>query len=263
VAGALLDEALALLGDGVAAVTIESVALEAGLPTGPLAILDAISLDVVDHALHGEHHAHGHGHDHAHTHDHGHAHSHDNGHLHDHGHTHSHGDGHVHGPGCGHDHTPTPAPIKLHTPGAHKHAHAPTSKRLQESAIYVVEKMAHGYKRAGRAGGAGFYDYESDDTPALWSGLRTFERRSRQLPADEVRDRLLFAATLAALKSTAPAADVAAVLGPVVPGDAAAARVDVSARGEEAFVARARELAGRFGHRFEPPANPLATSSHD
>ena len=42
---------------------------------------------------------------------------------------------------------------------------------MPESAVYVLEKMSHGYKRLGRAWGAGFYDYPADGPKALWSGL--------------------------------------------------------------------------------------------
>jgi hypothetical protein len=247
VVAAVLDEALTLLGDGIAAAAIEMAGSELSMPEGPLAVLDAMSLDIVDHALHEELHALEHGHGHAHDHGHGHAHDHDHGHAH----THDHGQGHDHS--HDHAHHPTPAPQP-----AHAHAHTVKSRRMHESAVYVVEKMAHGFKRSGRAAGGGFYDYTSA-SPQLWSGLKTFERRSRQIDPADVRDRLLYAATLAALRAHPHrSADVIAMVGPRVPVDAAAARASVEAIGETAFVARARELAARFGPRFEPPATPTA-----
>ncbi len=129
------------------------------------------------------------------------------------------------------------------------------SKRMPESAVYVLEKMAHGFRRMGRAAGGGFYDYSSD-APQLWSGLRTFERRSRQIHPADIRDRLLHAATLAALDATpgTSATPIERVFGDALPGDALQARAAVEARGRDAFVARSRELAARFGPRFAPPA---------
>jgi hypothetical protein len=269
VASALLIEALTLVGDGVSAATVEAAAEAADLRWGPLRILDAMSLEVVDHALHDELHALEHGHDHDHDHGHGHDHAHDHGHDHDHGHGHGHAHGHAHahdhahghshdhghdhGHAHGHDHAhaPAPAPAKP----AHRHTHSVKSRRMPESAVYVLEKMAHGYKRMGRAAGGGFYDYAAEP-PQLWSGLRTFERRSRQLELAEVRDRLVHAATLAALAATpgTAAGPVASAFGAAVPGDAEQARALLRTLGESAFVARSRELAMRFGPRFEPPA---------
>ncbi|MFO0233648.1 MAG: 3-hydroxyacyl-CoA dehydrogenase family protein [Burkholderiales bacterium] len=258
VAAALLNEALTLLGDGISAEAIEAAGVSAGLPCGPLAVLDAMSLDVVDHALHaqmdapGHGHSHGHGHahghDHHHDHAHGHDHSHDHGHRHDHGHSHDAGHGHGHDYG---DHSHD-----------HGHAHAPAPKRpaLPESAIYVVEKMAHGYKRSGRGAGKGFYDHEAQP-PALWSGLKTFERRSKQLPADDVRDRLVYAALSAALGVDASIPlppGFAQAFGAAVPANATEAVARVGALVAPAFTTRAAALAERFGPRFEPSGEALA-----
>jgi 3-hydroxyacyl-CoA dehydrogenase/enoyl-CoA hydratase/3-hydroxybutyryl-CoA epimerase len=147
-------------------------------------------------------------------------------------------------------------PVPSAKAAAHTHSHKVKSVQMTEAAVYVVEKMAHGYRRMGRAGGAGFYDYGSE-SPQLWSGLKTFERRSRKVPADDVRDRLLFAATLRSL-TLAPAAGtdaVAAFLGPQVPLNANAARSLPLFADAAAFAARAHELATRYGPRFEPPAS--------
>ena len=51
---AYLNEAMALLGEGVDPERIERAAVAQGMPIGPLALLDAISLDLADHALHAE-----------------------------------------------------------------------------------------------------------------------------------------------------------------------------------------------------------------
>lgn len=314
VAAALLNEALALLGDGTPADAIEAAAAAAGMPTGLLLLLDAVSLEVVDHALHDELHAlehehehdadhghahenggkhdhgqhaghgaghdraHGHGTSHAeHDHDHGHAHSHGQaGHVcddptHDHSHDHGHGHAlageaehaHAHGHTHAHGRVPEPVAVALPMPAtkahAHTHSHKAKSRQMTEAAVYVVEKMAHGYRRLGRTAGAGFYDYGSD-TPQLWSGLKTFERRSRKVPPDDIRDRLVFAATLRALTLT-PATDTAGIaavaehLGPQVPLDANAARRLPQLAEVARFAARARALAASYGPRFEPPAS--------
>jgi 3-hydroxyacyl-CoA dehydrogenase/enoyl-CoA hydratase/3-hydroxybutyryl-CoA epimerase len=130
--------------------------------------------------------------------------------------------------------------------------HTVKSKRLPESAVYVLEKMAHGYRRMGRAGGAGFYDYGSEP-PQLWSGLKTFERGSRKIPPDDVRDRLVYAATVRALAHDAAEEPLFwKVFGPGVPGDAASALGSAAVADRARFLERSRELAGRYGSRFEP-----------
>jgi hypothetical protein len=280
VAAALLNEALALLGDGTPADAIEAAATASGMSTGVLALLDAVSLEVVDHALHDELHALEH--EHEHHHEAGHEHAHDQGadhakHQHDHEDAHSHGHAghacddpthkhdrdHGHGHSHAHGHVPDPVPVALPMPTAkahghtHSHSHKIKSRQMTEAAVYVVEKMAHGYRRLGRAAGAGFYDYGSD-MPQLWSGLKTFERRSRRVPADDVRDRLMFAATLRALSlapDTTGTAAVAISLGTQIPLDAEAARSLPQLADAARFAARARELTTSYGPRFEPPAS--------
>ena len=71
---------------------------------------------------------------------------------------------------------------------------------MPEPAVYVMEKMAHGYRRMGRASGAGFYEYEDDGSRSLWSGLKAFERRSARIPVEDVRDRLLFIQSIEAVR---------------------------------------------------------------
>ena len=241
VTAAILNEALALLGDGVPASAIESASLAVGMPLGALATLDTISLAVVDDALHAELHAieHGHAraHDHDHDHGHGHEHGHEHGHKHEHDHAHEHGHNHqpvhVHGPQCAHE---------------HGHAHQTTSARLTESAVYVMEKMAHGFQRMGRAAGKGFYDYDFD-TPELWTGLKVFERKARKIAQDDIQDRLLYAALLCALGQH-EAADAGTSRDPQIPANRSHAIARIEAIGQAAFEARCAQLAESFGPRF-------------
>lgn len=239
VIAALLGESLALLGDGIAAASIEFAAIDAGLATGPLAILDSMSIDPVDRAVHASQYKQGGTHHHHHAH--GTGGQHDHGHSHHHGHAHSTAGSAPHSECCG-------------------HTHVENSKWLPESAVYVVEKMSHGFKRLGRVSGGGFYDYGTQP-PQLWSGLKSFERRSRQLPAADVRDRLLYAAILAGLESEPaeqPPAAFKMLFGAAVPLDARAADAVVHSIGASTFVARMSALAARFGPRFGVTRDALA-----
>jgi 3-hydroxyacyl-CoA dehydrogenase len=271
-AAAVLNEAMALLGDGIGAAAIEAGALDAAMPSGVLAIIDAVSLEVIDHKLHETLHAHAHAqvhdhsdhsaHQHKHEHDHGHGHKHDHQNQHDDGHKHDHDHGHGHG----HDHEAAHhhADHDKHD-HSHDHAHAKPAhpdkhdaSRLTESAVYVLEKMAHGYSRLGRAAGAGFYDY-NETPPQLWSGLKTFERRNRGIPAADITDRLTHAAMLAALTidESADSELMAANFGPNIATGSAQVLEMLPATDRHRFIDRCRELASRYGPRFEPSPTAL------
>ena len=64
------------------------------------------------------------------------------------------------------------------------------SVRFPEPAVYVIEKMAHGFRRTGRASGGGFYDYTAGAEPQLWSGLKVFERGAREIDDAALAQRL-------------------------------------------------------------------------
>jgi 3-hydroxyacyl-CoA dehydrogenase/enoyl-CoA hydratase/3-hydroxybutyryl-CoA epimerase len=212
---AMLHEALALLGDGVVASSIEAAALQQGWSVGPLALMDQLGLGPIDTALHAQGHSMHAPHDHAH-----------------------------HGC-CGH---------------SHEHEHHPLRPQtLTESAIYVVEKMAHGYRRQGLATGSGFYDYHTTP-PELWSGLKAFERQAVACSPGDVADRLLWSALLAALELDAPPHDgaLAACLGAAFPTHQSAALARIEALGNTVFQERAQVLAQKFGSRFTLSAAQLA-----
>lgn len=124
--------------------------------------------------------------------------------------------------------------------------------------------MAHGFKRKGGEDGDGFYDRRQDEPMTLWPGLKAFERRSRRIPDDEVRDRLLYTQVLEAMRclregaiASSREADVACVLGAGFPAWTGGALRFVEQCGADAFAQRASALATKYGKRFElPVASP-------
>ncbi len=130
---------------------------------------------------------------------------------------------------------------------------------MPEPAVYVMEKMAHGFRRMGRDAGAGFYEYEDDGTVSLWSGLKAFERRAAKVPEEDVRDRLLFIQVLEAFRcldegvidSIADADEVLLRSGHF-PADAGGAPGFIDRVGSSMFLDRAQALAARYGDRFLP-----------
>jgi len=286
VANGFLIEAMALLGEGVAATTVEEAALRAGMSMGPLAMLDEGAFEAIDSDHHAhehqghehhahehhahEHHAHEHhAHEH-HAHEH-HAHEH---HAHEH-HAHEH-HAHEHHAHEHHGHEHHAHEHHGHEHHAHEHhahhAHhdhddctteAATRKApLPESAVYVLEKMAHGFHRSGRRKGGGFYDYADDGSRALWPGLSAFARKSRRTPsAEEACDRLLYIQAIETLRclqegviTTTRDANIGSIFGWGFPERTGGAAQFVNHVGITRFVERSRELAQRYGARFEPPA---------
>jgi 3-hydroxyacyl-CoA dehydrogenase/enoyl-CoA hydratase/3-hydroxybutyryl-CoA epimerase len=198
--GRYVLEGLAMLGEGVPASTVEHAALGAGYPTGPLAVLDEVSLTL--------------------------------------------------------------------------------SRRLADEAAKagvagpahpgeaVVSTMLDRYGRAGKAAGAGFYDYPADGSgKRLWPGLA--EAFGAVVPPTislvDATERLLFAEALEAVRcldegvvTSVEDANIGSILGIGFPAwtGGVLQYVDQYAGGVAGFVERARALAAAYGDRFEP-SEPL------
>ncbi len=115
----------------------------------------------------------------------------------------------------------------------------------------------------------GFYEYVDGKRIGLWPGLReTFNSGCTDIPLQDMIDRMLFAEALetqkcldeGVLTSTADA-NIGSIMGigfPPWTGGSAQYIVGYEGPlgvGKEAFVARAKELAARYGDRFLPPAS--------
>ncbi len=155
---------------------------------------------------------------------------------HDHGHDHGHGHG-------------------------HGHSHDVPSELMPESAVYVLEKMAHGFDRLGVHFGAGFYDYDyDDDPPELWEGLSAFARGSNRVDPDDIADRLRYAPTIQFLQCMSDgfsdqlaSANLAAIVGAGFSASAGGPVGYIRETGLDRFAVRAGELATRYGSRFDLP----------
>jgi 3-hydroxyacyl-CoA dehydrogenase/enoyl-CoA hydratase/3-hydroxybutyryl-CoA epimerase len=132
---------------------------------------------------------------------------------------------------------------------------------MPESAVYVVEKMAHGFRRPGRLGGAGFYDYHDDGHTELWAGLSVFARgRHASLDDESIAQRLMLCQSIAALRQVATTGfdptriDREAVEGWQYPAALGGPIARIKSEGLAQFRATCERLAERFGERFQPPA---------
>ncbi|MGV0793076.1 3-hydroxyacyl-CoA dehydrogenase NAD-binding domain-containing protein [Mycolicibacterium sp. XJ1819] len=204
VIGTFVNEALAMLGEGVAPASIEAAGSQAGYPAPPLQLSDELNLELM-------------------------------------------------------------AKIATET---RKGAEAAGQTYQPHPAEAVVNKMIE-IGRPSRLKGAGFYEYVDGKRTGLWPGLReTFKSGSSDIPLQDMIDRMLFAEALetqkcldeGVLTSTADA-NIGSIMGigfPPWTGGSAQFIVGYegpAGRGKEAFVARAKELAARYGERFTPPAS--------
>ena len=129
----------------------------------------------------------------------------------------------------------------------------------------VINYLVEGNDRKGRLGGAGFYDYEDGKRTGLWQGLRDhFDSGSVTPPIQDLIDRMLFIEAIESVKcfdegvitSTADA-NIGSIMGIGYPAWTGGVSQFVAGYpgGQAGFVARAEELAAKYGERFTPPAS--------
>jgi 3-hydroxyacyl-CoA dehydrogenase / enoyl-CoA hydratase / 3-hydroxybutyryl-CoA epimerase len=133
-------------------------------------------------------------------------------------------------------------------------------------AVAVIDKMLDG-GRPGRLDGAGFYEYEDGKRTRLWPGLRDAfppVKDPSSLSLRDLEERMLVIESLESVKcldegviETVADANIGSIFGIGFPGWTGGVLQYINAYegGLAGFVARARELAEKYGERFEPPAS--------
>jgi 3-hydroxyacyl-CoA dehydrogenase/enoyl-CoA hydratase/3-hydroxybutyryl-CoA epimerase len=139
----------------------------------------------------------------------------------------------------------------------------------------VIDRMLDEFNRPGKLEGAGFYEYEDGKRTRLWPGLREAFPAVDDPSAISLKDleeRMLVIEALEAVKcldegviETVADANIGSIMGIGFPGWTGGVLQYINGyedptrrpgkRGVPGFVARARELAARYGERFEPPAS--------
>jgi len=190
-------EGCAMLAEGIPAAVIENAGLQAGMPVGPLAVTDEISLALAAHVMQQT----------------------------------------------------------REDFAAEGKAHQP------QPGGEVIERMVREFGRSGRAGGAGFYDYPAAAGKFLWPGLKQhFERPGAAWDLDELKDRMLYRQAIEAARcleenvlTTVADANIGSIFGIGFPAWTGGALQFINSVGLPAFVARAEQLAERYGPRFAAP----------
>lgn len=204
VIGKFIDEAVAMVGEGLPPASIEQAGAQAGYPAPPLQLLDELTLTL-------------------------------------------------------------PRKIREETRAA---VLAEGGQWRPHGSEAVVDRMIDEFGRAGRSSGAGFYAYEDGRRTGLWPGLSEhFTAAGRGIPLTDMKERMLFAEALDAvrcldegvLRSVADA-NVGSILGIGFPAWTGGVLQYINGYrgGPAGFTDRARQLAERYGERFEPPASLVA-----
>jgi 3-hydroxyacyl-CoA dehydrogenase / enoyl-CoA hydratase / 3-hydroxybutyryl-CoA epimerase len=129
----------------------------------------------------------------------------------------------------------------------------------------VVARMLDEYGRGGKIAGGGFYDYEHGHRTYLWRGLKeAFGGENLDVPLKDLEERMLVIESLEAVKcldegviESVADANIGSIFGIGFPGWTGGVLQYINGYegGLPGFVARARELAEKYGERFEPPAS--------
>ena len=122
----------------------------------------------------------------------------------------------------------------------------------------LVERMVKELKRPGRAGGGGFYDYPAGARKTLWPELRAlFEKPGATYDLQDIKDRLLYRQAVETARclsegvlTTVHDANIGSIFGIGFPAYTGGAMQFIYGLGIDAFIARADELAARYGAGF-------------
>jgi len=146
------------------------------------------------------------------------------------------------------------------------------------ASFQVVDKLLDA-GRGGKLAGAGYYDYEDGKRVGLWPGLKEMFPEiddPRSIRLKDLEERMLFAEALETVKcldegviETVADANIGSIFGIGFPGWTGGVLQyingypDPARPGLPGFVARARELAAKYGERFEPPASLLEKAERE
>ncbi|MFZ6730887.1 3-hydroxyacyl-CoA dehydrogenase NAD-binding domain-containing protein [Undibacterium sp. Ji42W] len=195
-----VNEGLSMLGEGLPAALIENAALSVGMPVGPLAVQDEVSLSLSRHVT-----------------------------------------------------AQTRADLEAE------------GKSWQASAsAAIINTMLDQHQRAGKAAGAGFYEYPSDGSKKyLWPELTNlFGKAGHSLPYADLQDRFLYIQAIETLRcldegvlESTRDANIGSIFGIGFPAWTGGAVQFVNHVGTARFAERAAELQASYGERFTLPTS--------
>jgi len=194
--GTFVREGACMLEEGIPAAVVENAARQAGMPVGPLAVIDETSMS-----------------------------------------------------------------LSLHVINQTRADHAAAGKTyVAQPGEAMFERMVNEFKRPGRAGGGGFYDYPAQGRKSLWSGLKQFEKPGAGWNLQELKDRFLYRQSIETARcmeegvlTTVHDANIGSIYGIGFPAWTGGALQFINSEGPAKFVAKADALAAKYGERFAVP----------
>ncbi len=125
----------------------------------------------------------------------------------------------------------------------------------------VLVRMVKEFKRPGRAGGGGFYEYPKEGKKFLWPDLaKHFGRKNAKWDFETLKERLLYRQAIETARCLEEGVlehvhdgNIGSIFGIGFPAWTGGALQYVNHVGTKAFVKRAEEFAKKVGPRFAPP----------
>ena len=134
-----------------------------------------------------------------------------------------------------------------------------------DAAQRLVETMVREFKRSGRAGGGGFYDYPAGQPKSLWPGLKAhFEKPGVHAGVAELSQRILYRQAIETARCLSEGvltsthdANIGSIFGIGFPAWTGGAMQFIYSEGVANFEANAAALASKHGPRFALGAQVL------
>jgi 3-hydroxyacyl-CoA dehydrogenase/enoyl-CoA hydratase/3-hydroxybutyryl-CoA epimerase len=138
---------------------------------------------------------------------------------------------------------------------------------FEERASFAVVDRLLAEGRGGKLAGAGYYDYEDGKRTGLWKGLKELfpvVADPASISLKDLEERMLFIEAIESVKcldegviESVADANIGSIFGIGFPGWTGGVLQYINGYdgGPAGFVERARELAARYGERFEPPSS--------
>ncbi len=132
----------------------------------------------------------------------------------------------------------------------------------EQPAGELIRRMVEDFGRKGKRYGAGYYDYPQGGKKRIWPGMRQHFAPNgfRELPFEDIKDRLIFAQCIDAVRAmqegvitSAAEGNIGSIMGIGFPPQTGGVFQCINAWGLPRFIARARELASAYGADFDPP----------
>ena len=125
----------------------------------------------------------------------------------------------------------------------------------------VVVRMVKELKRPGRAAGGGFYEYPKEGRKFLWPELKKlFAKPGVTYDFEELKERILYRQAIETARcleenvlTNVGDGNIGSIFGIGFPAWTGGALQYINNIGVKKFVARAEELAKKYGERFQPP----------